>query len=171
MSFFKIPQRRVIVYLLFLILLPHFFLLNYLYKKKELLDTTQREAEQLERIFYKRLQKGSLNESVACFYQGAETRHREFLIEKSMKAKFIEGKAEKRGALQEVPVHLASPLYLNSTELKELLALIEDKAIPPYESKKYPGLCLITDITLKRFQGEDKQQMLVNFKMLKREFS
>ncbi len=171
MSFLDIPQKRVIIYLLFLALVPHFFLFNYFYEKKEFLDSTRREAEQLERLFYRRLQKGALNEAVVNCYRGPETRQREFLIEKSMKAKFIEGKAEKKGALQEVPVHLASPLSLNSAELKEFLSLIEDKAIPPYEIRKCSALCLITDITLQRIQGEDKQQMLVNLKMLKREFS
>lgn len=171
MSFLNIPQRRLILYILFLALVPHIFLAKHFYEKKEDLDALQTEAESLENLFLRQIQKGSFNEALVKTYKGSDTRQREMLIEARMKAKFIEGKMEKKGSLQEVPVQLAAPLSLNASELKELLSLIEDKSIPPYQALPFPALCLITDISLQRVQNDDKQQMMVNLKILKREFS
>jgi hypothetical protein len=170
MSFLKIPQRRALFYLLLLMIVPHLFWLNNFLAKNEALEQLKEEALGLERALYLQEQKQAPNVAVAAAYGGQETRQREEMIESFMKAKFIEGKMEKGLNFQEVPVSL-SPLQINTSELKQLLSLIEDKAIPPYEQVRRPALCLITDIRLERIESDDKQQFLLNLKMLKREFS
>lgn len=170
MSFLKIPQRRAIFYLLLLFVLPHIFLLNSFWARKEALEAYENEIEDVERALYRQAQKQALNAALASLYRGQETRGREEVLESLMKVKFIEGQVEKSPLFQEVPAQLSAAVHINGSELKQLLALLEDRAIPPYELHRYPALCLLTDIRLERIESDEKQQFLLNLKMLKREF-
>lgn len=170
MNFLKIPQRRAIFYLLLLLVLPHIFLLSRFWSRKEALEASENEIEELERALYRQAQKQALNTALASLYRGQETRGREEILENLMKMKFIEGQVEKSTLFQEVPVQLSAAVHINGSELKQILSLLEDRSIPPYELHRYPALCLLTDIRLERIESDDKQQFLLNLKLLKREF-
>lgn len=170
MSYRRLPRQRLVLYILCAAFIPHFFLLNHFLNQKGALEESALQAESLERAYYRQESRQALNRALRKTYEGPLVRQREELIEKSLHVKFIEGKMEKGALFQEIPVQFAEPLKLNTTELKELLSLLEDKTIPPFEQKRRPAFCLITDIRLERVESEDKEQFLVNLKMVKREF-
>ena len=164
---------RLVFYLQFLLLLPFLFYWNMLFTKNRELDLVELERRALEIRLIRYQERGALNQALSEHYKGKEVRKREQLASQKLfkEVHFIEGRVEKAPLFQEVPVSLAKPLLLNGPELKQLLALFEERTLPPYEAASFPALCLITDIGLQRTEEEGRELFQVTLKLLKREFS
>jgi len=95
----------------------------------------------------------------------------EFLTSPQNKLRFTESGVQSTAYFQEVIETLAHPVEVNSTDLKQILSLVEGIEIDTYKPLEGRPQLIILDFKLdKKSGGQNNDVFELNMKLLKREF-
>lgn len=100
----------------------------------------------------------------------AVSRRFEHLV-KNNKMQFVEGVVQTTTSYQETTETLATPVEIDASDLREILAKIDGITIGPYgPASKSPQLLVLSFKITKQTSPQKNEVFLLNLKLLKREF-